>query len=339
MVDDSAYVRKVLSYMLQAESDFRVVGTASDGIEALRRVEELKPDLVTVDLEMPQMNGVEFITEQMRRNPLPIIVVSSVDQSGVLAGAALLAGAVEFVHKPTKLASSKLAEIREGLISKVRMAVSIEPSSILSKVSLATTDVPTDILRPETTTRAIVIGVSTGGPQALNYILPSIPNGFPIPIGVVIHMPVGFTESLATRLNGRCDIEVTEASRGAPFTKGCLIGKAGLEFGLTRTRGTVVVSTPETNSTIYHTPSVDGLFRTASEVYGPGLVSLVLTGMGSDGQEGAAWVKAAGGLVYTQSERSCVVYGMPRSVVESGLSDGELDLEAIPDFLKLLAEA
>ena len=335
VVDDSAYTRKVLRHLLQGEPDIQVVGFASDGEEALERVRELRPDLVTVDLEMPVMNGIDFIRRQMERAPLPILAVSAAERGGGLAGDALLAGAVDFIQKPSRLASQELETIREGLLLKIR-AWSKVPSSKLRRGLEGLSSPLPSVQPPLYQAQAVVIGVSTGGPHALNLILPSLPADYPLPIGVVIHMPAGFTHPLAERLNGCSRIQISEALDGASFESGCVIGQAGRRFLLYNGIDGAVVQTPFSTLDRPHNPSVDDLFTSASAVYGKGLVAIVLTGMGRDGTEGAAWVKAEGGSVYVESEASSVVYGMPRAVKEAGLSDGELELVDVPGFLMSL---
>ena len=336
VVDDSAYVRKTLGAILGRSAHLRVVGYAGDGQEALEQVARLNPDVVTVDLEMPVMNGVRFIEEQMRIAPLPIVVVSAVDPDGRLAGASMRAGAMEFVLKPTHLADQRLAQIEEDLLAKVHAVADI-PKLQLRGVATSTASLP-----PSPVPRAaaaIVIGVSTGGPQLLHQVLPRLAVNFPLPLAVVIHMPVGFTRALAERLDGACAIEVMEARHGLDMRPGrCIIGRAGQNFRL-HPGGSrevlCVLSTPSTDE--LYRPSVDHLFESASKVYGADLLGLVLTGMGHDGRDGSAWVKANGGRVYTQARESCVVWGMPRAVQEAGLSDGDLSPDQIPPFLSLLA--
>lgn len=336
VVDDSAFVRKTISAILGRSPNLLVVGFAGDGKEALEQVRQLRPDVVTVDLEMPILNGVQFIEEQMRAAPLPIVVVSSVDAGGELAVASMRAGAVEFVHKPTRLAHQRLGEIETELLEKVHAVAGISADQLLARAEM---NVP-DIALPPGTPRAVVVGLSTGGPQLLHFMLPRLPADFSLPIALVIHMPVGFTGPLAERLNASSPIEILEARPGLAMRAGrCIIGQAGQHLSLTTAGagGPVRVKLGLEPSGGSYRPSVDVLFQTASECYGDGLLGFVLTGMGHEGREGSAWIKANGGRVFTQTQSSSVVWGMPRSVFESGLSDGELSPHEIVPFLLKLA--
>lgn len=335
VVDDSAYVRKTLGAILSRSPHLEVVGYAGDGLEALEQVQRLRPDVITVDLEMPIMDGVEFIVEQMRRQPLPIVVVSAVDPEGHLAGASMKGGAVEFVLKPTHLADQRLAHIEEDLLSKVHAVAEIAPSHLKGGEPVAGSERPSPPSGGPC--RAVVIGVSTGGPQLLHQVLPRLPASLTLPLAVVIHMPVGFTKPLAERLDAHCAIEVREAGDGMAMKPGrCLVGRAGQDFLLATVGDAVVARLTSGAVEALYRPSVDQLFRSASNCYGRALTGVVLTGMGQDGREGAAWIKANGGRVYTQTRDSCVVWGMPRAVQESGLSDGELEPSEIAGFIASL---
>jgi two-component system chemotaxis response regulator CheB len=337
VVDDSAFVRKTLGTILESSELLSVVGFAGDGQEALEQVRRLQPDVVTVDLEMPIMNGVDFIEAQMREAPLPIVVVSAVDPGGHLAASSMKAGAVEFVLKPTHLADRRLAEIQADLLDKVHAVASIPPRLLLSQEAVASSPA----LVPSGPVEAVVIGLSTGGPQLLHQILPRLPADFSLPLAVVIHMPAGFTGPLAERLDQSSGLQVVEARAALAMRPGrCIVGRAGQHLRLQPgTAGKVVAQLSVEPFSSPHRPSVDVLFRSASECYGSGLLALVLTGMGQDGLEGAAWVKANGGRVLTQTESSSTVWGMPRAVWESGLSDGQLSPAEIAPLLRRIATA
>ncbi|XWK87979.1 MAG: chemotaxis response regulator protein-glutamate methylesterase [Phormidium sp.] len=327
VVDDSAYVRKVIKQMLSRSPLIEVVGVARDGKEALDLVQELKPDVVTLDLIMPNMNGVEFLREQMQRRPLPVIIVSIASESGEMALEALDAGAVEFVQKPTALATEKVFEISDELIQKVKAVAHIKLSNLptnphnqvksplVHKIRSGSVDI-------------VVIGISTGGPQALSFLIPQFPENFPIPVAIVLHMPVGYTEMYAKRLNEISPLKVVEAKERYPVTAGTvLIAPAGRHLSLIRQPDGVVVTHLDARPfDTLHRPSVDVLFQSAAEVFGDRVLGVIMTGMGSDGKQGAAWIKSHGGLIFTEAEESCVVYGMPRSVEEAGLSDKSIPL-------------
>jgi two-component system chemotaxis response regulator CheB len=329
VIDDSAYVRKVVKQMLSRSPFLEVVGTARDGAEALDLIAETNPDVVTCDLNMPAMDGVEFVRAQMARKPIPILIISIASASGEQVLAALDAGAVDFIQKPTALATDRLLEIADELIEKVKVA---------SRAPMQRPRAPQTIPIPLTTRVSVpthvdivVIGTSTGGPQALKGVLPLLPADFPVPVAMVLHMPVGYTEMYAQKLNEMSPMTVIEAKGGETVTAGtAFLAPAGrhLTFiqdaaGVVRTR---LVSHPLDTP---HRPSVDVLFQSAAEVFGARVLGVVMTGMGSDGREGAAWIKAKGGRIITEAEETCVVYGMPRSVVEAGLSDKAVPLDEL----------
>jgi two-component system chemotaxis response regulator CheB len=328
IVDDSAYVRKVIRQMLSRSPFLDVVGVARDGHEALELVDELKPDVITCDLIMPALDGVGFIKEQMTRRPIPIVAVSVASESGELVLAALDAGAVDFVQKPTALATDRVLEIADELIEKVKAASSSRPAMSRRMPPLARPRAPSarrvDI---------IVIGISTGGPQGLKMLIPRLPAELAVPIGIVLHMPVGYTELYARKLNEQSALTVLEAQGGEEVRAGHVyIAPAGRHLTLRRNAAGQVLTYLDVRplDTPYR-PSVDTLFQSAADAYGSRVLGIVMTGMGSDGREGAAWIKAKGGTVLTESEASCVVYGMPRSIVEAGLSDGEVLLDRMAD--------
>jgi two-component system, chemotaxis family, protein-glutamate methylesterase/glutaminase len=334
VVDDSAYVRKVISEILNRSVYLEVVGTARDGMDALERVKEFQPDVITLDLNMPVMNGVAFLREQMSRQRIPVVICSVADEDGGQVMAAMEAGAVEFVQKPTSLAIDKVYEIDNDLTQKVLLAGSISPQRI--PVREVKTEPQVGIpAGADSQVRAIVIGISTGGPQALRYLLPRFPENFLVPIAVVLHMPVGYTGPYAVRLNELSKIEVLEAEEGLEMKPGrAILAKAGLHLLLRKNLNGIVTAhlSPEPSDKL-HRPAVDVLFQSAAEVYGAGTLGVVMTGMGSDGTQGAAWIHANGGKVITEAESSCVVYGMPQSVVEAGLSDQSVPLERIAETM------
>jgi two-component system, chemotaxis family, protein-glutamate methylesterase/glutaminase len=329
IVDDSAYVRKVIRQMLSRSPFIEVVGAARDGREALELAEELKPDVITCDLIMPELDGVGFIRQQMARRPISIVVVSIASESGELVLAALDAGAVDFVQKPTALATDRLLEIGDELIEKVKAAARARPA-----VSAQAAAAPA--VHPAAATNAfdvVVIGISTGGPQALKILIPKLPADFSVPIAIVLHMPVGYTELYARKLNEQAALTVLESQGGEVVTPGHVyIAPAGRHLTLRRNGAKQVVTWLDVRplDTPYR-PSVDSLFQSAADVYGARVLGIVMTGMGSDGREGSAWIKAKGGTVLTESETSCVVYGMPRAIVEAGLSDAEVRLDQMAD--------
>jgi len=328
VVDGSAYVRKVVRQMLSRSPFIEVVGAARDGREALDLAAELRPDVITCDLIMPELDGVGFIREQMARHAIPIVVVSVAAEPGGLVLNALDAGAVDFVQKPTALATDRLLEIADDLVEKVKAAATAKP--LLTEATTARAPI-----RAATNAHdIIVIGISTGGPQALKVLIPKLPVSFPVPIAIVLHMPVGYTELYARKLNEQSALKVLEVQGGEIVEPGHVyIAPAGRHLLFRRNGGHVVTHLDVRPIDTPYRPSVDVLFQSAAEIFGARALGLVMTGMGSDGREGAAWIKAKGGIVLTEAEESCVVYGMPRSIVEAGLSDGAVALEGLADTL------
>jgi two-component system chemotaxis response regulator CheB len=329
VIDDSAYVRKVVREILSRSPFLEVVGTARDGREALELVERLDPDVVTCDLIMPELDGVGFVREQMQRRPVPIIIMSVAKETAEAALTALDAGAIDFVQKPTALASEKIFEVSAELIDKVKAAGSIS----LNRMAIVSAPQPVRASEPSVagthSVDLVVIGISTGGPQALKRLIPQLPADLPVPVVMVMHMPIGYTEMYAAKLNELSQLEVREAAAGDEIKPGrVFLAPAGRHLSFKRdANGKVVTHLDAKPFSSLHRPSVDVLFQSAAEVYGKRVLGVVMTGMGSDGKQGAAWIKSQGGLVFTEAESSCVVYGMPGVVVDAGLSDKSVALE------------
>ncbi len=332
VVDDSAYVRKVVTQMLSRSPFLEVVGTARDGQEALDQVVELKPDVVTCDLIMPNLDGVGFVTAQMARRPLPIVIVSVASESGEMVLNALDAGAVDFIQKPTALASERLLDMAQDLVAKVRAAATarLRMNTRVTAVRAAGT-----LLNARGAFDIVVLGISTGGPQALRSLIPQLPAELPVPIAIVLHMPVGYTELYARKLDEISPLTVCEAADGIEVRAGSvLIAPAGRHLSLRRNdRGLVITHLDVRPLDTPHRPSVDVLFQSAADAYAGRVLGIVMTGMGEDGREGAAWIKAKGGTIFTESEDTCVVYGMPRAIVDAGLSDRAVGLEGMANAI------
>jgi two-component system chemotaxis response regulator CheB len=336
VVDDSAYVRKVVRQILSRSPFIEVVGAARDGAEALELVNELKPDVVTLDLIMPGMDGVTFLREQMSRAPLPVVILSITSESSVLAVKALEAGAVSMVQKPTALATEKVLEIGDELIEHVKEAAQ---TRVLGPAALEMSPpVLPRSFSAKTAVDAVVIGISTGGPQALKFLIPQLPADFPVPVAIVLHMPVGYTELYARSLAALSRLEVKEAAAGDAFRPGrVLLAPAGQHLRFARRRdGEVTAQLDLLPMDTPHRPAVDVLFHSAAEVFGSRVLGVIMTGMGSDGVKGAAWIKAQGGQIVTEAEETCVVYGMPRSAVEAGLSDRAVPLGSLAAVIQEL---
>ncbi|HET7543181.1 MAG TPA: chemotaxis-specific protein-glutamate methyltransferase CheB [Polyangiaceae bacterium] len=323
VVDDSAFARKVVRESLQTSAQIEVVGVARDGIDALEKIAELEPDVVTLDLVMPNLDGLGVLSALSPEQRSRIVVVSMADGESDIGVAALGYGIFDLVHKPTALAVAGLYEMSEELVSKVLLAAAQPRRDRERKVESP----PSAILQRQSE-RVVLIGTSTGGPQALTRLLMALPADFPAPIAIVLHIPEGYTGPLAERLNRDCAIEVLEAEEGLALRAGrAILARGGAQLSLAGTGDTLTVHLESGPSHLLHRPSVDVLFESAARCLGERALAVVLTGMGSDGLQGARAIALAGGQVLTESEASCVVYGMPRAVHEAGLSTAEAPLE------------
>jgi len=336
VVDDSALMRKLIPAILERDSSIEVVGTAMDGAFALRKIEELEPDVVTLDLEMPRMDGLEMLRLIMRSAPLPVILFSTHSKEGGYATLKALAlGAVDFLAKPKDSAAGHLEEIADRLIAKIKVAKhaakrKLPPVTVKEELpKLAKASHPA--LAPR---RVIAVGISTGGPNALQYMLSQIPSDFLSTIVVVQHMPEGFTEMFAKRLDECCPLEVHEARSGDLLLAGRVLICPGNRHMMVRRmpRGDLVVLSdgPPVNG---HRPSADVLFHSVAQEFSLMSVGVLMTGMGEDGAEGLGAIKAAGGMTIAQSEDSCVVSGMPRAAILKGYADKVIPLEGLGAFL------
>ena len=317
VVDDSALMRKLIPQMLAYDGSLEVVGTAMDGNFCLKKIEELWPNVVTLDLEMPGMNGIDTLKEIMRRQPVPVIVFSSHSTEGAsVTMKALGLGAFDFVTKP-KDAAAHMVETARELIAKVKAAAECKlKPRILAGAPPKQEKVSVSSSSP---TKVVGIGVSTGGPQAMEYLLSQLPADFPGSIVVVQHMPDGFTDMFARRLDDTCTLRVKEAQSGDLLQPGrVLICPGSRHVKVKRLPlGDIAVLTdePRVNG---HRPSADVLLRSLAEEFKTQAVGVLMTGMGDDGAEGLGAVKKEGGMTIAQSEDSCVVYGMPKAAIERG---------------------
>ncbi len=346
VVDDSTFVRKALRRVLEARAGLVVAGEAGDGLEAVRMCAVLAPDVVTLDIQMPGMDGLSALREMKRRWPsLPVVVLASAASNGPeIVMEALELGAFEFVDKG-RFRSMDFQLMGDEVVRKVRASLG---SAVAPSPATGTTALP--VLAPSAPSspvaespfsgrvEAICIGASTGGPAAIQVVLDRLPSRFPFPIAIVQHMPVGFTSAFAERLNQTSRLEVREARGGEAFQAGrAFIAPAGRHLVFERgAQGPrlALASEPSGGS---HVPSVDVLFSSAAETFGAGAVGVVLTGMGSDGREGAREIAARGGKLLAEAESSCAVYGMPRAIVEAGLASAVWDVETIAAGLAQLA--
>jgi two-component system, chemotaxis family, protein-glutamate methylesterase/glutaminase len=336
IVDDSAFIRKVFTQILSMRAEIDIVGSARNGTEALEKTAELHPDVVLLDVFMPELDGVGYLYQQMKLDPIPVILVTSAGEEEDRVIKAMEAGAIEFIQKPTARANDQIYDMASDLVQKILVVSKIPKQRLPVPNGVIAKSHPADIFNFKVARQVevVVIGVSTGGPQALRTMLPKFPANFPVPIAVVLHMPVGFTESFASRLNSITELEVLEASEGLEMKPGrAIIGRAGFQMYLKSGLDDLVrchLDTSPYGKGLYY-PSTDLLFETAAQVYGSKTLGVILTGMGDDGTQGAAQIKSAGGLIYTESEESSIVYGMPRSVNEAGLADKIIPLNKMAE--------
>jgi two-component system chemotaxis response regulator CheB len=331
-------MRKLIPQMLEPDPAIEVVGTAMDGTFCLKKIEELKPNVITLDLQMPGMNGIDTLKEIMRRHPLPVIVVSSHSTEGAsVTLKALGLGAFDFVTKPRD-ATTHMAESAAELIAKIKAAASgkiVRPGRLQ-----LTSDRPEKLSAAKPSrppSKLVAIGISTGGPQALEFLLAQLPADFAGAIVVVQHMPEGFTEMFARRLDEICSLQVKEAQSGDLLLAGrVLICPGSRHMKVKRmARGDVVVLNDDVRVN-GHRPSVDVLFQSVAEEYGSQSVAALMTGMGDDGAEGLGAVKKAGGVTIAQSEGSCVVFGMPKAAIERGYATRVVALDVLAVTLQAL---
>jgi two-component system, chemotaxis family, protein-glutamate methylesterase/glutaminase len=336
VVDDSALMRKLIPTILARDSAIEVVGTAMDGAFALKKIEELHPDVVTLDLEMPRMDGMETLRLIMKSAPVPVILFSTHSKEGAYSTfKALALGAVDFVAKPLDAAVGHLDTIADQLIEKIKVAKRAAGHRLPQPVVADAAPLHKKGGRPAIPpSRIIAIGISTGGPNALQFLLTQIPADFPASILIVQHMPEGFTEMFAKRLDECSPLEVQEARSGDLLLAGRVLLCPGNRHMMVRRmpRGDMVVLTdaPHVNG---HRPSVDVLFHSVAQEFSLTAVGVLMTGMGDDGAGGLGAIKAAGGMTIAQSEESCVVSGMPRSAIMKGYANRIVSLDGMAAYL------
>jgi two-component system chemotaxis response regulator CheB len=351
VADDSALVRRLVSGVLNAAPDIHVVGVAHDGAQAIERVAELQPDLLTLDIEMPVMDGLTAMRELHRRFPrLPVVMLSTLTQRGAaITLDALTAGARDYVTKPTNSASltDSLDELRDQLIPRIRALTARRAPAAPPRQAPARATPPHATPPPRATpaarekrrasarpTQLLAIGSSTGGPDALARVLASITERPSVPIVAVQHMPPVFTAMLAQRLSKLGPVDVEEAGDGQVLEPGVMYLAPGGRHLEVQRRGTAVVTRlHDKDPENYSRPSVDVLFRSVAEAYPGSAIGVILTGMGHDGRAGCELMAADGSLIVAQDQESSVVWGMPGAVVESGLADAVLSLEHVGPFL------
>jgi two-component system chemotaxis response regulator CheB len=336
VVDDSALMRKFIPQMLATDDSIEVVGTAMDGTFCLKKIEDLRPHVVTLDLEMPGMNGIDTLKEIMRHRPVPVIVFSSHSVEGAsVTLKALGLGAFDFVTKP-KDATTHMAEAAHELRSKVKAAAEskLKPRILPGGSPKIEKKIEKKATFAANPSKIVAIGISTGGPQALEYLLAQLPGDFPASILVVQHMPENFTGMFAKRLDELSALRVKEAQSGDLIQAGrVLICPGSRHMRVKRLPLSDVAVLGDDERVNGHRPSADVLLRSVAEEFRSQVVGVLMTGMGDDGAEGLNAVKSAGGLTIAQSEDSCVVYGMPKAAIERGYAQRVVALDAMANTL------
>lgn len=340
VVDDSFLIRKVISDMINEEPDMEVIGEASDGNKLLEMLKEKEADVITLDVEMNNMDGIEVLKEIGKREDVHrVLMVSSLTtKSSATTMECLRLGALDFISKPGKT-SINLKDIKEDLVRKIRIIARIKKDNIKKVKTTPVKKInPTRkvIEKNKGTIQAVVIGASTGGPNALNDVITALPEDLGVPIFVVQHMPVGFTKSFAQRLDKHSTLRVCEGFDGQIIGRNVVyIAPGGYHMEVSPLKKIMLTKDP----TIWGVrPAVDKLFKTASEVYGEGLLSVVLTGMGKDGADGTAFIKKNNGYCISQSKESSLIYGMPRAAYETGAIDEVVELQNMAETISKIVK-
>lgn len=343
VVDDSALVRSLLAEIINRQHDMECIGTAHDPLIAREMIREMNPDVITLDVEMPRMDGIDFLGRLMRLRPMPVVMVSTLTERGAeVTLKALELGAVDFVAKPRVGLATGLQELAGQIVEKIRVAAVAHvhriqrPSTVVAKTEGATVAAfapASSLLGRISTEKLIFIGASTGGTEAIKEILVQLPADCPA-IVITQHMPPGFTTSFAARLNGLCQITVKEAVHGERILPGhAYIAPGGKQFSVSRSGANYVAVVDDGPPVNRHKPSVEVLFKSAAAVVGRNAFGIMLTGMGADGASAMREMRDAGSYNYVQDEASCIVFGMPREAIARGAADEVLPLNQIASAL------
>ncbi|MFS0865086.1 protein-glutamate methylesterase/protein-glutamine glutaminase [Fredinandcohnia sp. 179-A 10B2 NHS] len=341
VVDDSAFMRKLISEFLNADHQINVVGTARDGLDAITKIEKLHPDVVTLDVEMPGMNGIDVLKKVMKENPLPVVMLSSTTKDGAdNTLAAIQFGAVDFIQKPSGSISIDLHIIKQEIVTKVINASKANIKSLQNPITPGITSTNKSIgkhnqgsIARNTVKKLLCIGTSTGGPRALQQVLTKFPKDYEAPILIVQHMPPGFTKSLANRLNSICEINVKEAENGEIVKAGtAYIAPGGYHLKVKKMGTSLAVHIENSEPRNGHRPSVDILFESISEIENVRKIAVIMTGMGADGAVGLKRMKETGQVIsIAESQETSVVFGMPKAAIETNLVDRVVPLGNIAE--------
>ena len=345
VVDDSALVRSLLAEIINRQHDMECIGTANDPLVAREMIRELDPDVITLDVEMPRMDGIDFLGRLMRLRPMPVVMISTLTERGAeVTMRALELGAVDFVAKPRVGLANGLNELATQIVDKIRVAavahvrrISAVPAGSAANAGAAAgapaAASSTSLLGRLSTEKIIAIGASTGGTEAIREVLVRLPADSPA-IVITQHMPPGFTTSFAARLNSLCQITVKEAVNGERILPGhAYIAPGGLQFRIARSGANYVAVVEDAPPVKRHKPSVEVLFKSVAAVAGRNAYGIMLTGMGADGAAAMREMKDAGSYNYVQDEASCIVFGMPREAIAHGAADEVLPLTQIAGAL------
>ncbi|HRL99240.1 MAG TPA: chemotaxis response regulator protein-glutamate methylesterase [Acidovorax sp.] len=341
VVDDSALVRSLLSEIINRQRDMECIGTANDPLVAREMIRELNPDVITLDVEMPRMDGIDFLGRLMRLRPMPVVMISTLTERGAeVTMRALELGAVDFVAKPRVGLASGLNDLASQIVDKIRVAAvaqvrrtPAQPAVHSAAADSAPPPSSAALLGRLSTEKLICIGASTGGTEAIKEVLVQMPADSPA-IVITQHMPPGFTTSFAARLNGLCQITVKEATNGERILPGhAYIAPGGKQFHVARSGANYVAVVDDGPPVNRHKPSVEVLFKSAAAVVGRNAFGIMLTGMGNDGAVAMREMKDAGSYNYVQDEATCIVFGMPREAIAHGAADEVLPLTQIAPAL------
>ena len=333
VIDDSALMRKMISDILNSDYRINVIATANDGVSGLEKTRALKPDVITMDVEMPRKNGVETLAEIMKTCPTPVIMLSSLTQEGAqISLKAFSLGCVDCVGKPSGTISLNIADIGKELIEKVVVAstANIKSTTKITSGFRNNTLPITGANFMNNKKEIVVIGASTGGPLALQKVLTSIPGDFPAPIAIVQHMPPNFTNSFAKRLDSISQLNIVEGYDGLELKKGMVaIAPSGKHMLVKKRNNDIICNLSDAPTVLSVKPAANLLFLSAADEFNGGVVGVVLTGMGKDGTEGAIALKKKGAHIIAESQETCIIYGMPRAAIEAGVVNQILPLQDI----------